>query len=53
MTKVAVFVPHRAQFGNITTQIPLLCAIKKEIEGVNITVYTKAKSSELLVKVGL
>lgn len=53
MTKVAVFVPHRAQFGNITTQIPLLCAIRKEIEDANITIYTKAKSSELLVKSGL
>ncbi len=53
MTKVAVFVPHRAQFGNITTQIPLLCAIKREIEDANITIYTKAQSSELLVKSGL
>ncbi|UYI47281.1 lipopolysaccharide heptosyltransferase family protein [Vibrio natriegens] len=53
MTNVAVFVPHRAQFGNITTQIPLLCAIRKEIEDANITIYTKAKSSQLLVCNGL
>ena len=53
MTNVAVFVPHRAQFGNITTQIPLLCAIRKEIGDANITIYTKAKSSQLLVCNGL
>jgi ADP-heptose:LPS heptosyltransferase len=53
MTNVAVFVPHRAQFGNITTQIPLLCAIRKEIEDANITIYTKAKSSQMLVCNGL
>ncbi|MDV6253311.1 glycosyltransferase family 9 protein [Vibrio sp. EA2] len=53
MTNVAVFVPHRAQFGNITTQIPLLCAIRKEIKDANITIYTKAKSSQLLVCNGL
>ncbi len=53
MTNVAVFVPHRAQFGNITTQIPLLCAIRKEIEDAKITIYTKTKSSELLVCNGL
>ena len=53
MTNVAVFVPHRAQFGNITTQIPLLCAIRKEIKDANITIYTKAKNSQLLVCNGL
>ncbi|MEF1308636.1 glycosyltransferase family 9 protein [Vibrio mytili] len=53
MTNVAVFVPHRAQFGNITTQIPLLCAIRKEIKDAKITVYTKSSNSELLVTAGL
>ncbi|MGR5340811.1 glycosyltransferase family 9 protein [Vibrio astriarenae] len=53
MKKVAVFVPHRAQFGNITTQIPMLYALKKQHPSVQITVYTKSNNSALLVNAGV
>ena len=53
MTSVAVFVPHRAQFRNITTQLPLLCSIQKERNDARVTIYTKTNNSELFRHIGL
>ncbi len=53
MKKVAVFVPNRDQFGNITTQIPMLYAIKKQHPAAHITLYSKSDNSQLLVNAGV
>ena len=53
MKKIAVFVPRRAQFGNITTQIPMLYAVKKQYPHAHITVYTKCGNSQVLVNAGV
>ena len=53
MKNVAVFVPNRDQFGNITTQIPMLYAIQKRYPDVYITVYTRSGNSQLLVDAGV
>jgi ADP-heptose:LPS heptosyltransferase len=49
LKKIAVFVPHRDQFGNITTQLPLFCALKREYPQAQIIIYSKSDNSQLLV----
>jgi ADP-heptose:LPS heptosyltransferase len=49
--KVAIFVPNRHQFGNILTQIPMLCAIKKEYPNAEIDIWSKVKQSSILTEV--
>ncbi len=53
MKKIAVFVPHRAQFGNITTQLPLFCALKTRFPKSEITVFTKSNNSDLFLNCSL
>ncbi|WP_315981063.1 hypothetical protein [Aliamphritea spongicola] len=53
MKNVAVFVPNREQFGNITTQIPMLYAIRKQYPDAHITVYTRSGNSRVLVDAGV
>ncbi|WP_271271600.1 glycosyltransferase family 9 protein [Aliamphritea hakodatensis] len=53
MKNVAVFVPNRDQFGNITTQIPMLYALQKQHPEVYITVYTRSGNSQVLVDAGV
>lgn len=50
--KIAVFVPHRPQFGNITTQLPFLCALRREYSDAHIVIYSKSESSQLLIDCG-
>ncbi len=50
--KIAVFTPHRPQFGNITTQLPLFCALRKEYPEAHIIVFSKSKNSQILVDSG-
>ncbi|WP_153445914.1 glycosyltransferase family 9 protein [Vibrio algicola] len=49
---IAVFVPNRAFFGNITTQLPFLCALKKEHPNSIIDVWSKNEKSKLLISSG-
>lgn len=50
--KIAVFAPHRAQFGNITTQLPLFCALREEYPHATIVVFSKSSNSQILVDSG-
>ncbi|QIA64476.1 lipopolysaccharide heptosyltransferase family protein [Vibrio astriarenae] len=53
MKNIAVFVPHRDQFGNITTQLPMLCALREEYPSAEITLYSKTDNSSLLASCGV
>lgn len=47
--KIAVIAPNRPHFGNIMTQLPLLCGLKKIYPDAEITIWSKTPSHKLLL----
>jgi len=50
MKKIAIIAPNRHHFGNIMTQLPLFCALRKKYPDAEITVWTKLETHQFLIK---
>jgi len=51
--KIAVIVPHRPFFGNISTQFPLFKAIRDKFPNAQIDVWSKTERNQLITSSSL